>query len=102
MGKKIEFKTASMIRGQQPQQLPDDVTKKIDAWIMSNPDNKPMEPERTAEQNVNVPAMQTHKTVRLNINIAIDTHKEVKKICAERGVSITDFVTQLLHNEMRT
>ena len=110
MGKKIIFKTASMIRSQQEQHIPEDVSRKIDDWIMSNPDNKPMEVENAqVNENISFPFVQEHKTarlnqenktVRLNINISTNTHKEIKKVCVDKGISITDFVTNLLQNEI--
>lgn len=101
MGKKIIFKTASMIRNQQEQPIPADVTKKIDDWIMSNPDNNPLNVNESAENKIiSHPVVQESRTIRLNINISSETHKEIKKVCVDRGVSITDFVTNLLQKEI--
>ena len=101
MGKKIIFKTASMIRNPQEQPIPADVTKRIDDWIMSNPDNNPLNVNEALEnKNISLPATQENRTIRLNINISSETHKEIKKVCVDRGVSITDFVTNLLQREI--
>lgn len=102
MAKKIIFKTASMVRDQHNKQaIPEDVTKKIDDWIKSTSENIATNSEastekKTAPQEVN----NENKIVRLNLNISNSIHKEIKKICAEKGISITDFVTHLLQNEI--
>lgn len=102
MGKKIIFKTASMIRNQQEKPIPEDVTKKIDDWIKSSSqENNPPETEVTTEnRRLSPPAIQESKIVRLNFNISADMHKKIKKTCVDKGLSITDFVTQLLEKEM--
>jgi ribosome-binding protein aMBF1 (putative translation factor) len=102
MGKKIIFKTASMIRNQQEKTIPEDITKKIDDWIKSSSqENNPSETEvKTENKHLNPPAVQDRRTVRLNLNISADIHKKIKKACVDKGLSITDFVTQLLENEL--
>lgn len=101
MAKKIIFKTASMVRDQHRQSIPEDVTKKIDDWIKSTPENISTSLEANTEKKPSeLVALPENKTVRLNLNISNSTHKEIKKICAEKGISITDFVTRLLQNEI--
>lgn len=100
MKKKIVFKTASMIRNPQEQNIPADVSRKIDDWIMENPDNKPLNAHNIVEKKDYLPIMQENKIVRLNINISPNIHKAIKKVCVDKGISITDFVTHLLENEI--
>lgn len=99
MGKKIVFKTASMIRSKSEQPLPEEVTKKIDEWIKTE-DNSSEDRSSKTKISSSPLSAQENKTIRLNINISTITHKEIKKLCAEKGLSITDFVTRLLQKEI--
>lgn len=101
MARKIIFKTASMVRDQHKQSIPEDVTKKIDDWIKSTPENISPNPGVASTENKPSHLVSSeNKTIRLNLNISNSIHKEIKKICAEKGISITDFVTRLLQNEI--
>ena len=109
MAKKIEFKTASTIRARQAQQIPEEVSKKVDEWIFST-SNEPAPTQENNQiasprdpypwQDMNTDKNQEGKTIRLNINISVQLHKSIKKACADQEISITDFVTQLLEGRL--
>lgn len=100
MKKKIVFKTAAMIRNPQEQNIPTEVSQKIDDWIMDLPHNKPREVKDIEAKENALPIIQENKIVRLNINISTEIHKAIKKVCVDKGISITDFVTHLLQEEI--
>jgi hypothetical protein len=100
MKKKIVFKTAAMIRNPQEQNIPAEISQKIDDWIMDQSDNTPTEVKNNVAKDNTMPIVEENKIVRLNINISTNTHKAIKKVCVDKGISITDFVTHLLQNEI--
>lgn len=108
MKKKISFKSASDIRSHQAQQIPEDVSNQLDAWIAAGEKkNKTIAITQNNSQNVvdisGISSTETpsDKNVRLNINLSGKTHHSLKLACLQKNMTITDFIKQLIESELK-
>jgi hypothetical protein len=104
MKKKISIKSASDIRFQPHQQIPEKISNQLDAWIAGESGVKNI---ASVEKN-NATDISNHlskqsssdKSVRLNINLPNSVHHSLKLACLNKGMTITNFIKKLIENEI--
>jgi hypothetical protein len=103
MKKKITIKSATSLRNNQMLVIPDEITKQVDDWIHSPTTQElPTLPIQTNTEELAAQDLSSihTKTVRLNINIPIELHKNLKRMCIEKGKTITKTTIDLIKKEL--